>query len=184
MWHPRPPNPRSASGSDYSSSNILAESRTKFRNDPIKMAEKRQESINRSDTRSMQQDPLESDQIQVTYRNISPSPTELTVHDLTHFTETARNHSDTSIVPDGFDDFSSPPPPNVYMMSNVSGSSSAQPHKKHKLDSASHAVKYDTPDTRGLIEETMISKGKQPLINPDIDHPRKYGEKQHTTSHH
>ncbi|KAG5612357.1 hypothetical protein H5410_023638 [Solanum commersonii] len=33
------------------------------------MAEKRQESINRSDTRSMQQDPLESDQIQM-HKNV------------------------------------------------------------------------------------------------------------------
>ncbi|KAH0747460.1 hypothetical protein KY285_009117 [Solanum tuberosum] len=122
--------------------------------------------------------------IQVSFSNISPSPTELAVYDLTHVSDIAPNQVVTSVVPDGFEDFTTPPPSNVYMVSNLSGSSSAQPHKKQKLDGISHAAKFDNHDMCSHTPETVISEGKEPLISSVFDNPHKSAEKECTTSYH
>ncbi|KAH0634353.1 hypothetical protein KY284_037139 [Solanum tuberosum] len=122
--------------------------------------------------------------IQVLFSNISPSPTELAVYDLTHVSDIAPNQVVTSVVPDGFEDFTTPPPSNVYMVSNLSGSSSAQPHKKQKLDGTSHAAKFDNHDMCSHTPETVISEGKEPLISSVFDNPHKSAEKECTTSYH
>ncbi|KAG5576783.1 hypothetical protein H5410_056917 [Solanum commersonii] len=67
---------------------------------------------------------------QVTFRNISPSSTELAVFDLTHFIGTARNQVVIFVVPDEFDDFTTPPLSNVHMRPILYGSSSTQTNKK------------------------------------------------------
>ncbi|KAH0706252.1 hypothetical protein KY285_010758 [Solanum tuberosum] len=122
--------------------------------------------------------------IQVSFSNISPSPTELAVYDLTHVSDIAPNQVVTSVVPDGFEDFTTPPPSNVYMVSNLSGSSSAQPHKKQKLDGTSHAAKFDNHDICSHTPKTVISEGKEPLISSVFDNPHKSAEKECTTSYH
>ncbi|WMV47148.1 hypothetical protein MTR67_040533 [Solanum verrucosum] len=120
----------------------------------------------------------------VSFSNISPSPTALAVYDLTHVSDIAPNQVVTSVVPDGFEDFTTPPPSNVYMVSNLSGSSSAQPHKKQKLDGTSHAAKFDNHDMCSHTLETVISEGKEPLISSVFDNPHKSAEKECTTSYH
>uniref|UniRef100_M1C4R9 Ulp1 protease family, C-terminal catalytic domain containing protein n=1 Tax=Solanum tuberosum TaxID=4113 RepID=M1C4R9_SOLTU len=120
----------------------------------------------------------------VSFSNISPSPTELAVYDLTHVSDITPNQVVISVVPDGFEDFTTPPPSNVYMVSNLSGSSSAQPHKKQKFDGTSHAAKFDNHDMCSHTPETVISEGKEPLISSVFDNPHKSAEKECTTSYH